>query len=384
MVTDTHWRTSYYVTKSLARRGIKVIGLKSDASRYDKSKYYHTIISVASPETDQEAWLSSVEETGSGKEYLIPISVETIQLVAKHSARLEAKFILPPTDLEKIAMATDKLRSIELMAGIGIPIPATYVPNSLQEAEDIFQRLPLPVVIKLRKEQNIPPEKRYGIAESLEDCLALYRTLSSRQPRPIIQQYVQGQGMGISILANQGKILAKFSHQRLREQKPTGGPSTYCTAIDSRTLEEFAVKFAEWTGWNGVAMLEFKFNRAENQYYFMEINPRFWGSIELAIKSGVDFPYLYIMWLGNQAQWERPITRKRNIKLKFLSMDLEGFAQQLRLVEKKGKIKAVWRYAAEYFDWRLRLAHIGFDWRISFPEIYASFRALWKVLKNIV
>ena len=35
-------------------------------------------------------------------------------------------------------------------------------------------------------------------------------------------------------------------------------------------------------------MLEFKYHA--NKYYLIEINPKFWGSLDLAIASNVDFP----------------------------------------------------------------------------------------------
>ena len=43
--------------------------------------------------------------------------------------------------------------------------------------------------------------------------------------------------------------------------------------------------------WRGIAMIEYKVT-SDKKPYLMEINPRFWGSLPLAIASGVDFPYM--------------------------------------------------------------------------------------------
>ena len=40
-------------------------------------------------------------------------------------------------------------------------------------------------------------------------------------------------------------------------------------------------------------MVEFKKDVRTGEYKLMEINPRIWGSMPLAIVSGVDFPYLW-------------------------------------------------------------------------------------------
>ena len=44
--------------------------------------------------------------------------------------------------------------------------------------------------------------------------------------------------------------------------------------------------------WHGVAMVEFKKDERDNEFKLMEINPKFWGSLALSIRCGVDFPYL--------------------------------------------------------------------------------------------
>jgi predicted ATP-grasp superfamily ATP-dependent carboligase len=46
--------------------------------------------------------------------------------------------------------------------------------------------------------------------------------------------------------------------------------------------------------WNGVAMVEYKLDAYSGVPYLMEINGRFWGSLQLAIDAGVDFPNLLV------------------------------------------------------------------------------------------
>ena len=46
--------------------------------------------------------------------------------------------------------------------------------------------------------------------------------------------------------------------------------------------------------WEGVAMVECKHDPLTDRYYVMEINPRFWGSLQLAVDAGVDFPRLLV------------------------------------------------------------------------------------------
>ena len=46
--------------------------------------------------------------------------------------------------------------------------------------------------------------------------------------------------------------------------------------------------------WEGVAMVEFKKDNSTGMYNLMEINAKFWGSLDLALVCGADFPGLMI------------------------------------------------------------------------------------------
>ena len=54
-------------------------------------------------------------------------------------------------------------------------------------------------------------------------------------------------------------------------------------------------KLLEKLNWHGVVMFEYKESVNPNgdfEYKLLEANPRFWGSVPLAIANGVDFPVL--------------------------------------------------------------------------------------------
>jgi predicted ATP-grasp superfamily ATP-dependent carboligase len=55
---------------------------------------------------------------------------------------------------------------------------------------------------------------------------------------------------------------------------------------------EHATRLLDAIGWHGVAMVEFKNDERDAVPKLMEINGRLWGSLQLAIDAGVDFPAL--------------------------------------------------------------------------------------------
>ena len=59
-------------------------------------------------------------------------------------------------------------------------------------------------------------------------------------------------------------------------------------------LVERSRRLLEHFGWQGVAMVEYKVDERTGTPMLMEINGRFWGSLQLAVDAGVDFPRLLI------------------------------------------------------------------------------------------
>jgi predicted ATP-grasp superfamily ATP-dependent carboligase len=108
----------------------------------------------------------------------------------------------------------------------------------------------------------------------------------------LIQEYVSGKGQGLFALYDRGKPVAFFAHKRLREKPPSGGVSVLSESVEvPPELYDMGRRILDHVQWHGVAMVEFKV--ADNGTpYLMEVNARFWGSLQLAIDAGVDFPWL--------------------------------------------------------------------------------------------
>jgi predicted ATP-grasp superfamily ATP-dependent carboligase len=111
----------------------------------------------------------------------------------------------------------------------------------------------------------------------------------------LLQERIVGPGSGIFVLVWGGELIAAFAHRRLREKPPSGGVSVYSesTPADPQLVER-GLSLLKDFGWQGVAMLEFKTDDRTGRPYLMEVNGRLWGSLQLAIDAGVDFPALLV------------------------------------------------------------------------------------------
>jgi len=146
----------------------------------------------------------------------------------------------------------------------------------------------------------------------------------------LVQERIVGPGIGVFLLRWDGRILARFAHRRLREKPPSGGVSVYRESITPPPdALQHAEALLEALDWRGVAMVEFKRDEQSGTPYLMEINGRFWGSLQLAVDAGVDFPRLLLeAALGNPPA--TPVEGRPGVRLRWLLGDFDYLLLRLR------------------------------------------------------
>ena len=198
------------------------------------------------------------------------------------------KAVLPSN--RSLEYALDKQKTWELAASLGIRVPSSVV---LARGGQVAPPGGFPVVLKPLHSKLIIQGSLQTIEVGIaRDDAERMRWLDRWLPHTAVQQqqYVSGLGVGVEFLYAGGRKLWHLVHERVHESPLTGGASTYRRSIapDDRTIAT-AQRLMDALAWHGVAMVEFK--RDENgELWLMEINPRLWGSLAVAIDAGVDFP----------------------------------------------------------------------------------------------
>lgn len=217
----------------------------------------------------------------------------------------------------------------------GILNPKTYYYEDYENINKLSKNLHYPVVIKQRISTR---SKGVLYAYNEKDFKKRYIGLITNNMNileyPIIQNYIQGEAYGVSLLYNHGEKIANFVHKRLREYPITGGPSTYRISVKNKKIENISQYMLDEINWHGFAMFEYKINQKNNTPYLLEVNPRLVGSLNQAISSGVDFPWLiHKIALG---EYIEPIHKYRlGVKTKNYFPDIVSIIQT---VNKTGKI----------------------------------------------
>lgn len=329
LVTDAGRGSAIAIIRSLGRRGWDVVAADSDprspgfSSRYARGRLLYPPPALAPAET-VEALLGAALEHGI--DLIVPVTDEVLLPLSEARERFEGVCTLALPHAAALAVVADKLATLDLARRLRVPVPRTLLVATVAEASGRADSLGWPVTLKpqaSRVYRNGTAVEAFSVAyaaspEGLVEQMGRFEGRSA----VLLQEYCEGEGHGVELLMHRGRPLAAFQHRRLREVPITGGASSFRESVPlDPMLYDHAVRLLGALEWTGLAMVEFKLGREGPR--LMEINGRIWGSLPLAVKSGMDFPArmaeLYLF--GPPAEGVEPDTtytvgvRSRNLEL---------------------------------------------------------------------
>ena len=337
-VTDGDQRPALAITRSLGRRGIDVIvGEDRPVSLASSSRYAAGHRTYPSPHDEPAAFDRFLDDLIARErpDVVMPVTDVTTYMIARRHGELCQRTAVAAPPFEAFDFASDKGQLLRHAATRGISIPRTFFVSDAAGVRRILPHIEYPAVIKPCRSRILSDRGwlstmvHHVTHES--DLLRLYDTVDYLASTPsMIQERVVGPGTGVFLLCDHGHLLTAFAHRRLREKPPSGGVSVLCESIpvDRHLLEE-AMSLLGPLGWHGVAMVEYKQDHRTGRHMLMEVNGRFWGSLQLAVDAGVDFPYLcYRLATGETV--DVPSVYAIGVKSRWLLGDLDHLLIRLR------------------------------------------------------
>ncbi|HEV2150162.1 MAG TPA: ATP-grasp domain-containing protein, partial [Longimicrobiaceae bacterium] len=301
LVTDGEQRAALAAVRSLAAAGHTVfVCSPRSRSLAGASRHCRAHAPVPDPLTEPAAFVAAVRGLirRNGVDVLLPITEPSLLALLPERETLGA--LLPFAGLAEFERICDKGAVMEAARAVGIGVPAQLRVESVEEARAVDPgALRFPLVLKpSRSVVSANGKRAKSSVVHLRDGTALRSALDALPPGAypvLLQERIVGPGVGIFVLLWEGEVVAAFSHRRIREKPPSGGVSVYREShpLDPALLER-SVALLRAFGWQGVAMVEYKLDAATGKAYIMEINGRFWGSLQLALDAGVDFPALLL------------------------------------------------------------------------------------------
>lgn len=193
---------------------------------------------------------------------------------------------------ELVARATDKHTLAELAASVDLPSPAsTVVQRRSEEVPDV----PFPAIVKpvrstvTRSGQTID----LPVARLVHTRPELERTLSELPAGDfLVQEFVPGPLGALAGVAWEGRTICVSQQIATRIYPPHVGASAYAETVPVdgrlRTAAEDLIRRLEWSG-----IWELQFIASPTGPRLIDFNPRFYGSLALAISAGLNLPAIW-------------------------------------------------------------------------------------------
>jgi predicted ATP-grasp superfamily ATP-dependent carboligase len=301
LVTDGEERSALATVRSLVAHGHRVFVAGARARTLAAvSRGAHPVVVRADPLTSARAYAAEIAGVAGALDarLLIPVTDGSVEALLENGDLVPSRCTLPFPDLKTFRVASDKVQMLDRARAAGLDTPESVLLDSRAMVERAAIPSLFPAVLKPHRSVVLLPDGSrrkllVEFAESVDEYRRLIAALPDEAFPVLVQQRIRGPGEGLFVLRWDGRIVAQFAHRRLREKPPSGGVSVYRESIAAAPeLVAASHRLLEALDWRGVAMVECKRDVRTGRHVFMEVNGRLWGSLQLAIDAGVDFPAL--------------------------------------------------------------------------------------------
>lgn len=289
------------VARSLGRRGAEVhLTTQSCESAASHSRYVSATHHLPLYAGDGSEWLRTLQELCLKHAFalLVPTSDSSLDQLLSHRDDLRHVKILIPS-AHAADCFTDKLLTRRLAHELAVPVAEGATIERSNGAAKLARDLELPLVLKRRRSYECGDHEQKSEVRLVGSRLELQRALAAGN-FDLAESFVPGFCRGLSVLARDGAVLVAHQHRRLSQKHATGPSSLRISEACDPQLLEWTRSLVAATKLTGVAMFEFRHDPRSGRTVLLEVNPRFWGSLSLAVAAGADFPALLSRMIVDQ------------------------------------------------------------------------------------
>jgi predicted ATP-grasp superfamily ATP-dependent carboligase len=382
LILDARLRQALVSLRSLGQRGMTVAaletcdGVPAFFSRWCRQRY---VCPAGEGTTGYlaylEDWLQQI-----GTHVLIPASDGTIALLRQHRAALERHTRVALAADSVLAIAVNKERTLAMAQELGLHVPRGVTVSSVSEVGAALREVGLPVVIKPVESWVSCEQQRVAsqLVVSLDEAQRVVEALTCSGGAVLFQQFLTGRREAISFLFADGEIYARFAQWAKRTEPPLGGQSVLRQSISVPSDSgEQAERLIRTIGLDGYSEVEFR-RDSSGRPFLMEINPRLSASVEIAVRSGVDFPLLLYQWACGE-----PIQKIERYRVGGWMRYLKGdMMTTLETFQQRGRpgVVSPGRAAIDFcLSFVQPMGYDYVDWHDPLPALHATadFTARW-------
>lgn len=350
------------VIRSLGRKGVPIIALHhQNIEMAQVSKYVRQRILVPDLQTSEDEFISFLLDKGKDWKgsLLFPCGEFELVAISKHKHELQSAYVVAAPDWDLVEKVIVKKHTYQIAEKLGIPSPKTMVPNSIDDIERFKNDIDYPCLVKpceAHKFYEVFGCKMFEVKNE-EQLYTSFNRASDAGLEVMIQELIPGDdtcGVNYNSYFWEGSPIAEFTAEKVRIHPPKfGSPRVLLSKWIPEIIEPGRTLLKE-LGLSGFSCTEFKRDIRDGVYKFMEVNARTNLSGSLAVKCGINFPwimYRHLMYneippFGKQKMGIYWIDIVKDVMHLIMSRNIEHFTmrQYVKPYLKKKKIYAIFSW----------------------------------------
>jgi len=287
-VTDAHLRSVVGGIRALGQAGIPVLAVAPSRSGAGLWSRWTSRRALAPDSADDERGFASAITALAAKHgplVVHPGQERSIDAVLGAWDELGSKVVVAHPGAGPTNRLRDKRQLEALATGVGLSAPATIACATV--AELVSVRLPTPCVVK-----PLVPSAALRTARIVETEARLHALLGSLpgdQPL-LVQPRMAGDLHSVAVVVDRdGRLVERFQQVAVRTWPAAAGVSALARSVPPvEVLAKRVGRMLASVGYWGMAQAQFLGHGAELS--LIDVNPRFFGSLPLALASGVNLP----------------------------------------------------------------------------------------------
>ncbi len=279
------------ITRIYGKNGIRVILLDDNKPNLTRhSRYCEKFFHYEKGKLFEKLMMLGKE--GNYKDWmLVPTNDGVVELLSKKKEELSAYFKVSTDSFDVLEHFFNKRLSYKLAPSLGIPIPKTWIGDSWEEISKMD--LTYPCIIKPAVMHTFYSsfKTKVFVCNNLQEVEENYKKALTIIPYDeiIIQDIIPGNSAhqySACFMFDGKKPMVTLTARRARQHPPDfGNATTYAETVDLPLLVDYATKLLSAIDFKGVCEVEFKYDERDEQYKFLEVNPRSWKWHSIAERS---------------------------------------------------------------------------------------------------
>ncbi len=322
LIPDGESHILIYVVNCLAQtKTVEIFVMsnkKNNPMRY--SRHVHKFSYYKKTNSDLD-WINNIntETSKYNIDVIMPIFEDGIRTIIKHKQLISFsdKLVVLPS-LDNFSTAINKGLLVKHLERNEIPYPKSI----LIEPEECYDTnlIEFPIIVK--------PLEGFGGGQGIhvfenKQELEQYFITNRFSYSYLAQDYIKGFDIDCSVLCKDGSIEAFTIQKGTMFGKSEFAPQIGLQFLYEQDLYKVVEKLMKSLDWSGVAHIDLRFDENDKQFKVIEVNTRFWVSLDASLIAGVNFPYLYCLISLNK-NFQKP--NYKHVKY----LNLKGFIKTIK------------------------------------------------------